>query len=212
MHIISRFFFGFIFLLCVLNTNVLCEQIIYASKYLTQLTIHRNFHEVIPERLYRSAEMNQEQLAATIDKYDIQTVIDLRRGNNPEEAKLVESKNILYFHRPFVSSKASQKERIIDLINIFDKAKAPVLIHCTSGTHRTGFATVLWLHVVENVPMIEATNQLHLQFGYFLPERIFSEIAKGHRVLEAVLDDYEKEHYQSGMKFRHWIQHAEEIY
>ena len=56
------------------------------------------------------------------------------------------------------------KEALLDLINTLRTSSKPLVIHCKSGSDRTGLAATLYLHVIKAVPLGEARGQLALRY------------------------------------------------
>jgi len=93
---------------------------------------------------------------------NIKTVVNLR-GENPgqswyeAEKKLCEQLGIKFVSIRF-SSRAS-KERIEELLSVFDSAQYPMYIHCQAGRDRAGLASVIYL-VDRGKPVNEAFSHL----------------------------------------------------
>ena len=58
------------------------------------LLLHNNFHVVIPNQVYRSAQMNPKTLNATIKRERLKSVINLR-GSNPKDAWYRQEKQVI---------------------------------------------------------------------------------------------------------------------
>lgn len=63
----------------------------------------------------------------------------------------------------FGARHATDKTLLLELFEIFDEFKAPVLFHCRSGADRAGFVSALYLNMVAGHPMEEAEKQLRLR-------------------------------------------------
>jgi protein tyrosine/serine phosphatase len=74
----------------------------------------------------------------------IKTVLDLQRGGEAEEQKLVEAAG-MKFYRIGMSSRSmptlEQVEGLLKIVN--DPANQPVFVHCAGGRHRTGVMTAI---------------------------------------------------------------------
>jgi protein tyrosine/serine phosphatase len=113
----------------------------------TEGDIH-NFDQVSPT-LYRGSEFTS---IATLQKYNIKTVIDLRDQSHPHEANLLQDAGIAYRTLPQDPSKigAHDAEQFLQLLAA---AESPTFVHCTFGRDRTGLAIAAYririLHCTE---------------------------------------------------------------
>lgn len=139
--------------------------------YLGYLQLVGNFHEVLPGKFYRSAQLSPEDLGKYIDEYKIKTVINLRGGNpnaawyRAEEAMVTEhgAKELNF---EMSARKPLGLDRTFQLLDLMRSAEGPVLVHCRSGADRTGFATVLYLQQIAGVDEETAEWQLSPLFGH----------------------------------------------
>ncbi len=194
----------------IIFTQAYSETTVFTS-FAANFLFKNNFHEVVPKRFYRSAEMSRTDLANTIKQYKIKTVIDLRlqddyldKETNLSEADVAQANNATYFHLPFSSKKAMQKDRLLALLDIYETAQTPILVHCASGTHRSGVASALWLMEKENSSPLEISTQLSLKYGFFKTERKLKELLQGKPTLDFVIFEFLKE---NGHKeqYRDWL-------
>ena len=179
------------------------------------LAFSHNFNVVSPGELYRSGELPESALREVIDQYGIKTVIDLQRGSEPfesglNEGEVVTSRGAHYVHLRLLSSKANQKTRILNLIDVLKKYPTPMLIHCTNGTHRSGFASLLWLLEKKGVSLSEAKNQLTFRYGYSQLERNIQMTMQGHETLDSLIERFELETSTNPQSFLSWFQSVDE--
>lgn len=171
-----------------------------------------NLHEVVPGELFRSAQTSHDRLAELIRANSIATVIDLRNGKpDPDdrgltEADIVASEGATYEHVPLLTSNLPSKQRLLHLLDVFDRAPRPVLIHCSSGALRTGVASALWLMAEDDVPPAVAAQQLRIRFGYLPWESDFRRWQLGFDPLVTLLDDYAAARRQGAIDLRDWVQ------
>ncbi len=171
---------------------------------------HDNLREVYPKSFYRAAKMERETLRRIIEERNIKTVVNLRLGKDSKdetgltEQQVTESAGAVYTHIPLNGREFPSPERIQMLLDVFDRGEEPFLVHCTSGTHRSGIASMLWLHDKKNVPLAEALEQLTLKYGFIKAERTLKNTF-GRPTVDAFLWQYEKSHRQSGIPFRSWL-------
>ena len=183
----------------------------YVTSAVSNILFENNLHEVVPGRFYRSGQMSREDLDATIRKYGIKSVIDLRLKTDSStessisERQVVEKNGGRYYHVPLKSNRAEQRDRLEDLLTIYDGATLPILVHCSSGTHRTGVASAMWLLDKEHESIKQAEDQLSAKYGFFRIERIMKTLVQGNPTLDTVLTRYADETAGANESFRDWL-------
>lgn len=139
--------------------------------WLGYLQVFGNFHEVIPGRLYRSAQLSPKNLASYIDEYKIKTVINLRGEHTGTrwydgELATVESHGAKEVNFEMSARAPLSIERTFALLDILRNAEGPVLIHCRSGADRTGLASLIYLQQIAGIDEETAEWQLSPLFGH----------------------------------------------
>lgn len=186
----------------------------YFTSYLANLAFHHNFHEVIPARLYRSSEMSRDELTALVRQHGIASVIDLRIDDDyvdesgKTEAQAVAEAGADYRHVPFSSRRADQRESVLKLLSAYQEMRPPFLVHCSSGTHRSGVASAIWLITKEGRSAAEASDQLSMRYGYFQWERDLKALLQGKPTLDRIISKYEEDSSRDGMSFEQWAREA----
>lgn len=129
----------------------------------------RNFH-MIDQGVYRSNQPSPRRLKQFRDM-GIKTIVNLR-GVGEHSHYLFEKEACdklgmtLVDHRLYASDLADRDE-ILSLIDLLRHTERPFVMHCKSGADRTGFAAVIYLMVIKNVPLDQALDQLHWRFIHF---------------------------------------------
>ncbi len=188
--------------------------LVAAAPYLVRTALHDNLYEVVPQRLYRAGEMSGENLGQVIDKHGIKSVIDLRLKGGPKqdgesiEAAVVAANGAAYRHLPMSSSRLTQRQRVLRLLDAFDEMTQPILVHCTRGADRSGVASAIWLLNKENVRADEAEEQLDLKFGFNRLERFVRSDLMGEPTLDRLIIEYRKASAQSPISFRQWARES----
>jgi protein tyrosine phosphatase (PTP) superfamily phosphohydrolase (DUF442 family) len=95
------------------------------------------------------------------------------------------------------SREAPRREAMLELLDFFDTAPRPFLMHCKSGADRTSLASALYLIHVKGASVAEARAQMSPRFIHF------RWTATG--VLDAVLDLYEARLRDGPVSLRDWI-------
>ena len=139
--------------------------------YLGGLQLTDNFHEVVPHRLYRSAQPSPADIDAYVEKYGIRTIINLR-GEQPSEdwyrGEVTEARRLGIEHIDFKMSAhhVLSQEDSERLIAIMMDAPKPILVHCKAGADRTGLASALYLAAVAKAGEEPAEAQISLRYGH----------------------------------------------
>jgi protein tyrosine/serine phosphatase len=127
-----------------------------------------NRHRLSP-RAWRAAQPLPYQLRK-IKALGVRTVVNLRGNADQTTAKFeraaCENLGLVYVDYRLRSRDAPTKEELHGLRQLFDSLEHPILLHCKSGADRAGLASVLYLHVIEGVPIAKAKGQLSLRYGH----------------------------------------------
>ena len=131
--------------------------------------VYPNMHKV-SQGLFRSGQPSPRQLKNIKKKYGIKTIINLR-GENGLAAYRLEKKacadlglNLINFR--IYSRNPPQITEINGLIEVYKTIEYPALIHCKSGSDRTGIAAALYRILILNETVKEASEELHWSYGH----------------------------------------------
>jgi protein tyrosine/serine phosphatase len=97
--------------------------------------------------LYRSGQLNPEQLADVVARYQIRTIINFQiRGERVDaERELARRLKVDFLNLPMPGDGFGQEAQFREVLKACDDpARRPVLIHCARGTCRTGAAVALY--------------------------------------------------------------------
>ncbi len=158
-----------------------------------------NFYPVAPG-VYRSNQPTHERFVK-LKAMGIRSVLNLR-GAAGAAHYLVEEESCRQLGLTLVNCTlharfAAPREDILAVIQAFREIEKPFVMHCKSGADRAGFASVLYLLVIEGKPMAEARKQLSLKYLHLK----FSRTG----VLGFILDTYEARNAQSPIGFEDWV-------
>jgi protein tyrosine/serine phosphatase len=140
--------------------------------YAGWLIATNNFHVVIPNELYRSAQPSSAEIAEYKAKYGIRTIVNLR-GANPKkdwyqnEIAASESQGITHIDFGMSSQQIQPPEKIERLITVLAEAPKPILIHCESGADRSGLVAAVYLAAIAKKGEETAEAQLSIRYGHF---------------------------------------------
>ena len=106
-----------------------------------------HFDVVKPNILYRSGQLNSDQLTAAIQRYGIKTVVNFQR-TSPQvtrERLLARQMGVDFLNLPMTGDGFGHEPQFREVLKACDDpARRPILIHCARGTCRTGAATALY--------------------------------------------------------------------
>lgn len=134
--------------------------------------IFNNFHEVDHGKFYRSARLSPANLENTVKQYKIKTVINLQ-GAHPDDDWYIEEKQILdnmdveLVDIPMRSERIPTREELQALLETYDQSERPILIHCNSGSDRTGEAAAIYEMEYMHRTKEQAMEQLSPKFFHF---------------------------------------------
>ncbi|OGO89893.1 MAG: hypothetical protein A3F10_02510 [Coxiella sp. RIFCSPHIGHO2_12_FULL_42_15] len=136
--------------------------IIYAA-------IRDNFHVVVNNQVYRSAQLPESTLKMLVHLKGIKTIVNLRGANLNEDWYMQEIKtaNLLqvkHFDLALKSRKLPNMAELKSLTDIIQTAPKPILLHCLSGSDRTGFASAMSMILLENAPLEKAEGQFSWRY------------------------------------------------
>ncbi len=144
------------------------KQFFFENYFLSFIRL--NFHQV-DENLYRSAQPLPHQLEKLIKKYNLKTVINLRGDENSninkKEKAICDKFDVEFITLNLKSRAIPSKEQINQIYNTLKTIKYPALIHCKSGSDRTGLVATLYLYLIKNVALNKAMKQLNfIPYGH----------------------------------------------
>ncbi len=136
------------------------------------LLISCRFYEVDPGRLYRAPQPSAADLEKYINENGIKTVINLRgegTGNRwyDEEVKVLNKYNVKLVNIGMSAKRLPHKNDLIKLMDTFETAEKPMLIHCRAGVDRTGEAAAMYEMMYMNKTKEEALEMLSPSFAHF---------------------------------------------
>jgi protein tyrosine phosphatase (PTP) superfamily phosphohydrolase (DUF442 family) len=138
---------------------------------LYQVTLGGNFHEVIADDVYRSAQPTAAELEALIRRYGIRTVINLRGDNAEddwywEEKRTAERNGAVVVDVGLWGGLPADADQLQILVDTLDHARPPFLLHCYSGADRAGMASAVALLLRTDADLAEARGQLAWWLGH----------------------------------------------
>ncbi len=146
--------------------------VVAAGGWALGLQLTGNVHVVDPGRLYRSAQLNGDDLSAVLTRYGIRSVINLR-GRNPgdawydDELRVTASQGVVHFDVGMGATSEPDAKVISRLMTALRTAPRPMLVHCASGADRSGLAAALYERFLKGQSPSTAAEQLSFRYGHF---------------------------------------------
>jgi protein tyrosine phosphatase (PTP) superfamily phosphohydrolase (DUF442 family) len=131
---------------------------------------HRNFGVVDRNLVYRSAQPLGE-LPALIAEKRIATVLNLRGGSDADpwyaaEVAATQRLGVDFYDLPLVATVRPSRKQLLTVLDVLDRCKYPLLIHCKSGSDRTGLVSGLYLMSREGVDPERAEDAFSIYYGH----------------------------------------------
>lgn len=125
-------------------------------------------HPVVPNVLYRSAQLSGPEFTEMIKQYQIRSVLNLR-GEKPkaawyqQEIQATNQVKIKHYDLAMRAYQMPSKETLQNLVTILLNAPKPLLVHCEGGADRTGLAAAIFL-ILQNKPVFLAQEQYSVSY------------------------------------------------
>jgi predicted protein tyrosine phosphatase len=136
------------------------------------IAVGRNWHVVLPGRVYRSAQLSEAALEQMAARYGIRTVVNLRGCGYPEpwyvhECRATHHIGLGQEDVSFSAGRYPSRTELRRLLEVIDNAEYPLVLHCRRGSDRTGMAAAIILLLQPGVGLAEARRQLGPRYGHF---------------------------------------------
>lgn len=130
-----------------------------------------NFHAVERDEVFRSAQPSGQTIASYQQRHHIRSIINLRGENTgspwyDEEVAAARRLGIRHIDFRMSSKKELTQAEAEQLIELMRTAPKPLLIHCQSGSDRTGLASALYVAAVKRWGEAAAESQLSIRYGH----------------------------------------------
>jgi hypothetical protein len=131
-----------------------------------------NVHTLIPGQVYRCSQQSPEGLKRLVERYGIQTVVNLRGCCEgfawyEGECRATQDLDINQEDISMSAGRLPSPQSVRRLIDVLDHGRYPILLHCRRGADRTGLAAVAVLLLETETSQTDARRQLGLRFGHF---------------------------------------------
>mgnify|MGYP001199726615 CR=1 FL=1 len=166
----------------------------------------RNWHVVIPGRVYRCAQLSTAELPALLQSHDIRTVINLRGtcvGFDwyTSECRATSQGGVSQEDITLSATRLPAPAELRRFVEVLERTEYPVLLHCRQGVDRTGMMAAATLLLLTDVTPDQARRQLSLRYGHIPlgPTRVMNRFLE---LYEEWLRARRLAH--SRAAFRHW--------
>ncbi|SLN38722.1 hypothetical protein PEL8287_01883 [Roseovarius litorisediminis] len=158
-----------------------------------------NFHPVA-QGVFRSNQPTHERFVK-LKAMGVRTVLNLR-GAAGAAHYLVEEESCASLGLTLVNCTlharyAAPREDILAVIRAFREIEKPFVMHCKSGADRAGFASAIYLLVIEGRPLSEARKMLGLKYIHLKWSRT--------GILDYIFDLYETRNARAPIGFEEWV-------
>ena len=129
-----------------------------------------NFHAVESGQVYRSAQLDGEDLKKRIQENGIKSVLNLR-GESPgsdwydAELAATRSQGITHLDYRMSAGKPLSLEQMQEVLRLIEQAPKPILIHCKAGADRTGLISAIYL-ANQGASMERVQEALSVRYGH----------------------------------------------
>jgi len=158
-------------------------------------------------RAYRSAQP-ETGLESTLQRLEIQSLIDLRGGNQSDsfyrrEVDVTKRLGVDFYDIPMSASRRPSRRDLLRMVAVLDHCRYPILIHCKWGADRTGLMAALYRLVMVGEPPEKAIAAFSLSYGHiplFGPQKLHEPIDEYARWLQ------DKRRGHTPETFRDWLE------
>jgi len=155
----------------LLVSGILASLVAVLAGYISSDLRHDNLRVLVAGKAYRSGQMNAGQLARTVERYGVKSILNLRGENlttgwHQAEIATAAKLNVIYSDRSLGSGQELSLKQMDELVALLRKAPKPVLIHCWGGADRSGLVSALYLFALEGRSPGEAYKELSIWNGH----------------------------------------------
>jgi protein tyrosine phosphatase (PTP) superfamily phosphohydrolase (DUF442 family) len=128
-----------------------------------------NFATVEAGRVYRSGQLRAVDLAATVRRHAIKTVLNLR-GAHPEQAwyraerSAVLAAGASQVDVALSSCEWMSRDQARTVLRVLDTCDYPLLVHCWRGAERTGLVSAMTVLLQKGATLDDARRQFALRY------------------------------------------------
>lgn len=152
-------------------------------------------------KAWRAAQPAPHQIRR-FGRKGVRTIVNLRGerecGSYWLEMRACQRAGVKLVNYQVRSRAAPSLEELRGAARLFDEIEYPALMHCKSGADRAGLMSVLYQHLHEGVPMVQAKEQLSLKFGHIRQAQT--------GILDYFFERYLADSAENPMDFMTWVE------
>jgi hypothetical protein len=154
-----------------------------------------NFGVVDPGRVYRSRRPGGD-LSHWVRDYRLASILNLSGGTQDDswyasEVRVARESGVDFYDIPLSATRRPTRRELMILSDLLQRCRYPLLIHCKSGSDRTGMTAALYLLFIRSETPERAVRAFSLEYGHVPiggPEHLhepfleYAEWLKAHRL------------------------------
>lgn len=138
----------------------------FLSRYL-----EHNSGMVVKGEFYRTAQVDAQELQHEIEIYHLRSVVNLRGANNQtpwydQEIAMCRKMGVTHADVRLGAKHLPPPADVAELLKLYRILPRPLLIHCESGSDRSGLASAIYLIDQKHLSPATAGKQLSLGFAH----------------------------------------------
>ncbi len=168
---------------------------------------YSNFDVVDPGKVYRSAQPTT-QLRDWVATYHLASIVNLRGGWKGDafyarEMDVSEQMGVDFYDLALDAQRRPSRKELLTILNLLEDCRYPLLIHCKSGSDRTGLVCGLYRLAVLDQPPGRAIEAFSMQHGH-IPLGGAERLHEPFNEYESWLQTQKATH--SPQVFREWVE------
>lgn len=121
-------------------------------------------------KVYRSAQPTHDW-ESIIARRGLRSVVNLRGGSSKDpwyelEVEKTREGGVDFYDLPMSATERPTREQLLQLIDLLGRCRYPLLIHCKSGSDRTGLVSGLYRLTQEGQPPDVAGREFSVYYGH----------------------------------------------
>lgn len=118
------------------------------------------FSTVVPGRIYRSGKPDERFMRYLHETHGIRSIINLTSKHGAEFEQQAAALGIRIHHIPWAGWPPPPDEELVRVLDLME-SEAPVLVHCSGGKDRTGYAIAAYRIFRQNWEPAKAFGEMH---------------------------------------------------
>ena len=167
-----------------------------------------NFGVVDPGRVYRCAQP-KENLDQILNTYQPDAILNLRGGSEADgwyaaELRASRQRGIDFYDVPLSPVRRPTRQELLAVLDVLERCRYPLLIHCKSGADRTGLVSGLYLMARRGESPEQALGAFSIAHGHIPiggPEHLHEPFQEYDTWLKA------NHLTHSPQRFQTWVEH-----